>query len=92
MDSVVVAAEKTATEAAVDAVTTAVGAVLNAKLAAGMSDSVAQAALNAWFACFASGRVDAVAVQDPVDSKTAVDFALKSVKVAEGTKRDAVEI
>ena len=47
MDSVVVAAEKTATEAAVDAVTTAVGAVLSAKLAAGISDSVAQAALNA---------------------------------------------
>ena len=91
MDPVVVAAEKTATEAAVDAVTTAAGAVLSAKLAAGMSDSVAQAAMNAWFACFASGRVSAAEGQDPVVAKSAVEFAMESVKVAEGTKPDAVE-
>ena len=52
LDPVVVAVVKSATVAAEDVVTNAVGDVLSARLAAGMPDSVAQAALNAWFACF----------------------------------------
>ena len=91
MDPVVVAVEKSATVAAEDAVTNAVGDVLSARLAAGMSDSVAQAALNAWFACFVAGRASAEAFQDPEVAKSAVDLALESVEVDEGTKPDLVE-